>query len=137
VTVAPRPEPTVPATTEPEPLPFDDYRALALHEAYCADQIKKWEAERTQARADMAKILGEAQAATIAGKVVIHFERIKKMRTSDFKKDHPDLYRIYSREITKDEFDVEWFERAQPELYREYQTRVLRNTIDIPGTTAP
>jgi hypothetical protein len=118
-------------------MPFDDYRILAVHEARCAQEIKRWQAERDQAREEMAKLLGEAEVATIGGKEVIHFERIKKMRTADLKKDHPDLYRIYSREITKEEFDLEWFERAQPELYREYQTRVLRNTIDIPGTTAP
>jgi activator of HSP90 ATPase len=137
VTVAPRPEPAVPATTEPEPVPFDDYRVLALHEAYCGDQIRKWEAERAQARAEMAKILGDAEAATIAGKVVIHFEWINKMRTKELQKDHPDLYRIYTREVTKDEFDMDWFRRAQPELFRQYQTRVLRNELEAPGASAP
>jgi hypothetical protein len=136
VTIAPRPEPAVPATTEPEPVPFDEYRLLAFHEAYCADQVKKWEAERAQARAEMAKILGEAEAATINGKVVIHFERINKMRTKELQKDHPDLYRIYTREVTKEEFDPEWFRRAQPELYREYQTRVLRNELEVSDASA-
>lgn len=137
MTVVPRPEPAVPATVAPATMLFDEYRILAVHERHCAQEIKRWKVEQDEARAEMAKLLGDAEVATIGGKDVIHFERINKMRTADLKKDHPDLYRIYSREVTEERFDPEWFERAQPDLYREYQTRVLRNTVDIPGTVAP
>jgi hypothetical protein len=61
-------------------------------------------------------------------------EPVARIDGTEFKKKYPNLHRAYTREVTKQELDVEALKLSRPELYAQFQVRPLRMTWEPPGS---
>jgi len=88
--------------------------------------LKYWKNRVDELKAAVRAVAGENEEITLNGKPVFTYHYINGFRGEDFKKDHPDLYEAYLREVKKMELDTTTLRSARPEMYREYQSRQLR-----------
>jgi hypothetical protein len=121
---------SLPALSD-EPVTLDAFVTELAKYNECTKAIKYWTEERDRVVALLTERLGEAEEGTVAGQVVFTYRRKDGFNSTRFKKDHPDLARMYTRTVEKLEFDADWFKRTRPELFREYQTRSVRNEFNV------
>lgn len=105
------------------PVALDEHVELLAAYNKCAENEKFWRDKKEEIKEQITKLLGEATLGTIDGKPAFTYEYTDRMRTEQFRKDHPDLWQAYQRPVTKDEFDMGLFRLARPGLYHEYQSR--------------
>lgn len=121
------------ATPTPPPVALDQYVALLARDKECADAIKRWETERAKVREAIAKVMGDAEVGTVDGEEVLTFKTVATFNGGDFKKDYPDLYKMYTRTMEVEKFDTAWFESSRPDLYEQYQSRPMKNNyVSVP-----
>jgi hypothetical protein len=93
----------------------------------CLKMIKFWEDRAKRLAAEIDAFMGNATVGTVNGENVLSYKYIDRFRGKDFQNDYPDMYRLFTHEVAKTEFDLEWFKRARPDLYEQYRARSLRN----------
>lgn len=120
----------------PESIPMDPYVRLLAEERECADAIKWWTKRRELVKEQLTKLLGDAEVGTVNGEQVVFYEYQDRFNSTEFRKKYPDLFRVYSREVTKTEFDAAWLKSVRPDLYREFQVRPMRVTYEAPGASS-
>ncbi len=98
---------------------FYVYQRLREQRDALQDEIDRLELELRNA-------IGDAHEATINGQTVLTYAPVNKMRTTDLKKDNPDLYKQFVTKRVVEEFDPELFKQMHPELYGIYQSRSFR-----------
>jgi len=96
----------------------------------CAVQQKFWEEREKRIKAELAEVLGDATIGTVSGQDVVFYEYKDSFRGGDFAKAYPDMAKLYSRDIVKNQFDPKWLKVARPDLYEQFQTRAFRSTWD-------
>ena len=121
------------ADVEKAPVPMDEFVTLLAEERECYAAIKWWEQRQALIKRRLAQILGDRTVGTVNGEAVITYEYQDRLNTSALKKDNPNMYQMYSREITSTQLDVDWLKRARPDLAKEYQVRTMRVTYKAPG----
>lgn len=124
------------AKPAPAPVALDQYVALLARDTECADAIKRWETERVKVREAIAKVMGDAEVGTVEGEEVLIFRAVNTFNGSGFKKDYPDLYKMYTRTMEVEKFDTAWFESSRPDLYEQYQSRPMKNSY-VPAPKTP
>lgn len=115
------------------PVAMEQYVKLLAEERECANNIKWWKERREKVQAAIAKHLGDAEVGTVNGVEAVTYHYRQQFNSSEFKKKYPNLYHVYSREVTETKLDVEWLRTSRPDLYREFQTRVLNVKYTAPG----
>lgn len=111
----------------PTRVELDEVAGLLAEHHRCLETIKKWEERRDELAAKIQLIMGDSTVGTVAGKDVVTYERTERFQGARFKKDHPDLYEVYTDTVEVEQFNVKSFKLARPDLYEEYQVRSLRN----------
>ena len=96
----------------------------------CRKSIAFWEKRRERIKAELAAIMGDSEVGTVNGEAVLFYRPEERFKTREFAKQYPDFYRLYSRDITKQQFDAEWLKDERPDLYAEFQVRAMRNTFE-------
>lgn len=115
-----------------EEVPLDEYAELLAEHRKCKENEAFWKAQAEERAKKIEALLGEdGVRGTIAGKVVLTYERTDRMRTADLKKDDPALYELYVEEMTVRTFDVASFKLSRPDLYERYQSRSLINKFSV------
>lgn len=114
---------------KPKEVALDEHIALLAEEAECNDAIKAWTKRREKLKARLAEIMGDAKVGTVGGEKVVSYDYKESFRSKDFATDYPDMAKLYTREVTRTAFDVEWFRFARPDLYEEYKVREMRSTF--------
>jgi hypothetical protein len=77
-------------------------------------------------RAELENEIGDAEEARIMDEPVITYGFIDKLKTSELKKDNPDLFEEYVRAVVKKEFDPVTFKKDHPNLFKRYQSRQFK-----------
>jgi hypothetical protein len=100
----------------------------ALYERYlrCKTLRDQWQDEMDLAKLELAKVMGDAEEGHIKGRRVLTYAREDRFNSTEFKKIYPDLYRLYMRSVTRQQFDLDSFKLAQPDRFIEFQVRSLR-----------
>lgn len=107
---------------------LDGVEGLLAEHRRCLDSIKQWEERRDALAAKIEEIMGDAEVGTVEGREVVTYARTDRFQGSRFKKDHPDLYEVYTDLVEVPQLNVKSIKLARPELYEQYQSRSLRNT---------
>jgi hypothetical protein len=89
------------------------------------DAIKQWSAELEQLKNKLKDQMGDATVATVNGQLVATWRPKATWRTSDLRRDYPDLTDHYMVTDTVTKFDVERFAAVHPDVAEKYQTRAL------------
>lgn len=79
--------------------------------------------EMEKLEAKIREAVGDAEAATVFGEVVITNRPIKRFKAKALEEDNPTLYKEYTRPVIVDQFDAEAFQADHPNLYQQYQSR--------------
>lgn len=100
----------------------------ALYERYlrCKALRDQWQDAMDLARSELALAMGDAEEGFISGKRVLTYAREDRFNSTEFKKQYPDLHRLYMRDVSKQQFDLDSFKIARPELFEQFQVRSLR-----------
>lgn len=106
---------------------LDAVAGLLAEHRRCLDSIKEWEERRDQLAEKIRLLLGDATAGTVNGREVVTYEPIDRFQGARFKKEHPDLYEVYTDTVKVRQFNSKSLQQARPDLYEEYQVRQLRN----------
>lgn len=109
---------------------LDGHIGLLAADAECKKAIEFWTNRREEVRAELAAIMGDATVGTLDGRPILFYEKKNAFRTAEFAKVYPDMAKLYTREVTKTTFDVEWFKMTRPELYEEFKVRSMRSTFE-------
>jgi hypothetical protein len=92
--------------------------------------IEFWKKRLDSIKAEFVEILGDFTVGTVNGEEVLFYEPKEQFQGAEFKKDYPDMARLYTREVVKKELDTQWLRQERPDLWRQYQTRAMRNTFE-------
>ncbi len=93
--------------------------------------IKFWKGRLERQQEELARIMGDFTIGTVNGEDVLFYEPIERFRGEDFKKDWPDMARLYTRAVEKKVLDTAWLREERPDLWRDYQVRSMRNTFEV------
>ena len=113
---------------EPERKSLDAYVDLLDLLAEAKRMAAFWKGEEAKARERIAQVLGDAEIGTVNGEDVLTFRFEERFRGSDFRKAFPDMYKLYTREIVKTDFDLESFRLSRPEMYEEFRVRSMKSS---------
>lgn len=119
---------------EPKTLNMDAYAQLLAEERECTAMAAWWKQRGDKVKKRIREIMGDHTVGTVNGIPAVYYEPQNRFDSTTFRGKYPDMFRAYSRPITEEEFDVEWFKRVHPEIYSQFQVRPLRVTYDAPGT---
>lgn len=116
----------------PEPVrkSLDAYVDLLNLLAEAKRMVAFWEGEEQKTRQRIAEVLGDAEVGTVNGEEVLTYKVEERFRGGDFSKAYPDMYKLYTREVTKTEFDLASFKLSRPDLYREFRVRAMKSKWD-------
>ena len=138
MTVVPHETGTDVAVPASKTVRVDEYQELLAYEAYCAEAVRTWKKEQDRYRERIKELLGDAEVGVDSrGDELVTYAPRAVLRTKDLARDHPDLFKLFTREISVEKFDEEWFARVRPELYQEYQSRALVNKTPAAQPPAP
>jgi len=84
-------------------------------------EAKNWVDEFTQAVKTLA---GDAQKLNI-GKQQVGAIELGQLNRSLLAAEQPDIIKKFTREVTRETFDEEWFRREMPDLHDQYRARRL------------
>ena len=93
----------------------------------CNRAIKYWKTELERTKEQLIKMMGDAVEGTVDGRVVFTYKPIERFNVTEFKREYPDLHRLFTREMSKVEFDEAWFRNSRPELWQQFQVRTVKN----------
>lgn len=88
-----------------------------------------WDKRLEELRDALRAAAGEHEALVLNGETVFTYEYINQFRGKDFAKAYPDLAKVYERERTITELDVDLLKVGQPEKYKQFQTRALKRKV--------
>jgi hypothetical protein len=114
-------EPIVPAKIE-----LDEHADLIARYRKCRDLEAQWKKEKEIVKAQLAKLMGDAEVGLLNGEKVLTYAREERFNTTEFRKQYPDMYKLYMKEKTVEQFDLEGFRLTRSELFEEFQVRSLR-----------
>lgn len=117
-------------TTSQSQLALDSFVQVLADYRECQTTMEFWKNRLEKLKARMAEIMGEQEVGTVNGDPVFFYQRQNRFNSTDFKKQYPDMYRLYTRDITEKKFDPEWLKQARPDLYEQFQVRAMRITFD-------
>lgn len=92
------------------------------HLRYLAE-AQKWLDSAAALEAHIKAVIGEADEATIDGKVVYTWKRVGQFAAKRFATEQPELNAKYTRPVTVDQLDVDQLKAEQPEVYAAYRAR--------------
>lgn len=93
-------------------------------------QQKQIEKEIDALKAEFKAAMGDAHVAKIDGEEVFTWRPIDKFAASQFKAEHPNLAKEYTRVVAKDELDADALRIDHPYLYEQYRVRQF-NTKEV------
>lgn len=118
------PEEPVPA---PESRELDSLVDKLADHKECLRMIDFWTDRRDKLAKEIAAAMGDAEVGTVNGEPVLTFKYVDRFRGKDFQTDYPDMYRLYTHEVTNTQFDLELFKQSRPDLWEKYKVRALKN----------
>lgn len=92
----------------------------------CQNMIAYWKQREDDLKAQIAEAMGDNTSGTVAGREVVVFETKNQFNGTAFKREYPDLARLYVHTVSKEEVDVDLLRHAQPAIYARFQTRAMR-----------
>lgn len=116
-------EPTVELDDVTLQLKYLRYRSLL-------DQQKQIEKEIAGLKAEFQAVMGDAHVAKIDGEEVFTWKPINKFATTQFKAEHPNLAKEFTRVVAKDELDTDALRAEHPYLFEQYRVRQF-NTKEV------
>lgn len=119
---------------EPKRQALDAYVDLLDDDRECQRMIKFWEDRRDKIKEQLSKVMGDAEIGTVDGEPVFFYEPKDQFRGGDFKKQFPDLARMYTRPVTVVKFDEAAFRHDRPDMWAEFRVRAMRNAFSAPRT---
>lgn len=122
---------------KPSDIDLTAHARLLAEERECASMIKFWKERMEIVRQRITAVMGDAELGTVNGMEAVHFGYRDQFNGTEFKKQYPNLYHTFSREMTETKLDTEWLRQARPDLYRQFQVRTLRVTYNVPGDSQP
>ena len=93
-------------------------------------QLKQVEKEIATLKAEFQVAMGDAHVAKIDGEEVFTWRPINKFATTQFKAEHPNLAKEFTRPVVKDELDIEALRAEHPYLFDQYRVRQF-NTKEV------
>jgi|SRR4030095_7436471 hypothetical protein len=117
-------------TTPKGQLALDQYVTILADYRECQTTIEFWRKRLEKLKSQMAEIMGDWEVGTVNGDPVFFYQRQERFNSTEFRKQYPDMYRLYTREIVEKKFDPEWLRQARPDLYEEFQVKAMRITFD-------
>lgn len=124
------PDDLLTATDEPTTIAMDQWVDKLAEAAECQRSITFWQKRLEKIKTELAELVGDAQIGTVNGSPVFAFAWKDQFNSTEFKKKYPDMYRLYSRDVTEKKFDAEWLKSTRPELWHQFQVRAMRITFD-------
>lgn len=125
----------VAAKTAPPATAFalDTQVQLLAEDRECAKNLAWWKKRREAIQEQLKELMGENTSGTVDNHEVLTYEYQDRFNSTAFRDEYPNLYKTYSREVTREEFDPEWLRKQRPDLYRKFQVRSLLNKYKAPG----
>jgi hypothetical protein len=117
-------------TTHQSQLALDTYVQVLADYRECQTTMEFWKNRLEKLKAQMAEIMGDQEIGTVNGEAVFFYQRQNRFNSTAFQKQYPDMYRLYTRDITEKKFDPDWLKQARPDLYAEFQVKAMRITFD-------
>jgi hypothetical protein len=117
--------------TEEIVMDLGPHAKLLAEEKEAQRMAEFWSKRRDKLRAEIEEVMGDATIGTIDGSKVVVYEPVERFRGAEFRKLYPDTYQFYTREVTKTQFDEEWFRASRPDLYEQFRVRPLKNTFEV------
>lgn len=114
-------------SVSPAPVQLDVIVQLLAQEEEAARAAEAWKKRREQLRDAIATFMGDAEEGKVGDEVVVTYEYVDQFREGEFKKQYPEIWKVYQREDIRMVLDKDLLRRAQPTTYREFQTRRLVN----------
>lgn len=99
---------------------------LADHKE-CLKMIDFWTDRARKIASEISTVMGDATIGTVNGEPVVTYNFVERFRGKDFMTDYPDMYRLFTHEVAKTQFDLDLFRQSRPDLYEKYRVRALRN----------
>lgn len=92
----------------------------------CQEMIGYWERRLADLKARIADEMGTNTSGVVNGREVVVFETKNQFNGAGFKKEYPDLARLYVHTVPREEVDVDLLRHAQPAIFAQFQTRSMR-----------
>lgn len=80
--------------------------------------------------AQLSDIMGSGTIGLVGGKVAVRRRPTKTFRGGDFKKLFPQLAKLYTIKVEKEEYDLNLLEKAQPDIWNQFRSRPFVLTFD-------
>lgn len=120
-------------TVSKSQLPLDSIADKIAGAKECQEMIAFWTQRLDALKAEIADALGDSTEGTIGGRKAVTYEYKDQFRGAEFAAAYPDMARVYTREITRTQLDIESIKQFQPQLYREFQVRAMQIKWKPPG----
>jgi hypothetical protein len=116
--------------------PLDKLQQLLAEDYECASNLKFWAERRKVIQDAIKQALGDNEVGTVNGRPVVSYTYQDRFNASAFKKQYPNMYEVYCRDVTERRFDPELLKAKRPDLYHEFQVRAFNNKYEPPGESA-
>jgi hypothetical protein len=125
--LVPTSELVVPEQTRRE---LDQYVDKLSDYKECQRMVEFWNKRLDRLKSELAAVMGDATVGTVNGEGVLFYAWKEQFRGADFRRDYPDMYKLYTHDVAVNKFDEEWLRASRPDLWEKYQVRSMRNTFD-------
>ncbi len=98
---------------------MNKFKEAKKHAAY-------WKKEVETLQTQVQRLMGDSEIALIHGEPVFTAIPIDRLNESQFKKEEPELHKIYLHEVTKEELDTDLLKRARPDIWARFAVRPLK-----------
>lgn len=117
--------------SEPEtPVAIDEHVDLLRRLKQATKARQGWEKIEADLKQQIAKLLGDAETATVNGELAFERKPVNQFNTTNFKREEPDMARFYTRTKQVEVIDVELIKTTAPDLFQRFQTVKLINHFD-------
>lgn len=120
-------------TTPTQQLALDQHVKLLAEMKECQDMERFWKKRLERLKEQAAKLMGDNEVGTINGEKALTYQWEDRFNSTDFRRQYPNMYELYSHEVTEKKFDANWLKRARPDLYKQFQVRSMKLTYEPPG----
>lgn len=115
---------------------LDPYAQLITDILECQDMLTYWRGREAQLKAALGAIMGNVHNGTLNGEPAVVYAPVNRFNATEFKRVLPNMARVYTHPVTKEELDVEMIKKARPDLYAQFQVRPMRIVYEPTGGPA-
>lgn len=110
---------------------LDATEELIVAEREATKLAAAWGERAKQLRAAIEAVMGDADAGTVRGRVVVTHLPKEQWAVARLRSEYPDLTAQFVEIVAKEEFVLDKFRVAYPDIARQYQVKSFGSTYEV------